>query len=100
MMKSMAKGGAPQIPGMAPGLAAANYGGEKRAKGAPKKVKGKCGNPAKRAQQEAEAARRARPRERRGSRRCRAAPSGSPTPGGADARSFPSCPASSAADER
>ena len=56
MMKSMAKGGVPQIPGMAPGLAAATYGGGKRGKSAPKKAKGKSGNPAKRAQQEAEAA--------------------------------------------
>ena len=59
MMKSMAKGGVPQIPGMAPGLAAATYGGAKRGKPAPKKAKGKSGNPAKRAQQEAEAERRA-----------------------------------------
>jgi signal recognition particle subunit SRP54 len=59
MMKSMAKGGVPQIPGMVPGMAAATYGGGKRGKNVPKKAKGKSGNPAKRAQQEAEALRRA-----------------------------------------
>lgn len=63
MMKSMAKGGVPQVPGMAPGMAATTYGGGKRGKTAPKKVKGKSGNPAKRAQQEAEARRRSADRE-------------------------------------
>jgi signal recognition particle subunit SRP54 len=62
MMKTMAKGGTPQIPGMAPGMGGpgpgGGYGGAKRGKQAKKKVKGKSGNPAKRAQQEAEARRR------------------------------------------
>jgi len=60
MMKTMAKGGTPQIPGMPPGMAGPGMGGgygPKRKQPA-KKVKGKSGNPAKRAQQEAEARRR------------------------------------------
>ncbi len=62
MMKTMAKGGTPQIPGIAPGMGApglgGGYGGGKRGKPANKRAKGKSGNPAKRAQQEAEARRK------------------------------------------
>ncbi len=64
MMKSVAAGGQPQMPGMAgPGGMPPGYGAGKKSKGrqAPKgkSKKGKSGNPAKRAQQEAAAAQRA-----------------------------------------
>ncbi len=66
MMKQVAGGGAPMMPGMAgPGSAQAmggmGYGPGKRSKGkqaSSKRAKGKSGNPAKRAQQEAAAAQR------------------------------------------
>ncbi|WP_402467735.1 signal recognition particle protein [Isoptericola aurantiacus] len=62
MMRQMAKGGgAPGMPGGMPGMPGLPGGGKKsRGKQQPKKkVKGKSGNPAKRAQQEREAMQRA-----------------------------------------
>jgi signal recognition particle subunit SRP54 len=50
MMKTVAKGGVPQIPGMGP-IPGAGYGG--KAKIAPKKKGSKSGNPAKRAAENA-----------------------------------------------
>jgi len=49
MMKTVAKGGMPQVPGMGP-IPGASYGGKKQA---PKKKGSKAGNPAKRAAQNA-----------------------------------------------
>jgi signal recognition particle subunit SRP54 len=50
MMKTISKGGTPQIPGMPPGIG--GHGG-KKAKGKDKKSSSKSGNPAKRAAEEA-----------------------------------------------
>jgi len=50
MMKTVAKGGVPQIPGMGPVGAGAGSGKSKR-KQKPKKAKARSGNPAKRAEQ-------------------------------------------------
>ena len=49
MMKTVAKGGVPQVPGMGP-IPGASYGGKKQQ---PKKKGSKAGNPAKRAAQNA-----------------------------------------------
>nr|BFF13471.1 hypothetical protein GCM10025699_47740 [Microbacterium flavescens] len=49
MMKTVAKGGVPQVPGMGP-IPGASYGGKKAQ---PKKKGSKAGNPAKRAAQNA-----------------------------------------------
>lgn len=74
MMKTMGKGGVPAMGGATgfggPGpLAGPSYGGYSGSKGGKKgkKTKGKSGNPAVRAQQEAEAARRAAARSAGGS---------------------------------
>ena len=53
MMKTVSKGGVPQIPGMPPGMGGFGGGGKAKAKGKDKKKSGKSGNPAKRAAEEA-----------------------------------------------
>ena len=52
MMKTVAKGGVPQVPGMGP-IPGGSYGGGKRAAQAKKKKGSRSGNPAKRAAEEA-----------------------------------------------
>ncbi len=90
MMKSMARGGTPAIPGMPPGMAGGGGGyGPKRAKPS-KKVKGKSGNPAKRAQQEAEARRRLE--ERAGAAPAPGSAFGVGAPEAADAPELPELP--------
>ncbi|MFM5905630.1 MAG: signal recognition particle protein [Micrococcales bacterium] len=53
MMKTVSKGGVPQIPGMPPGMSGFGGGGKAKNKGKDKKKSGKSGNPAKRAAEEA-----------------------------------------------
>ena len=66
MMKTVAKGGVPQVPGMGP-IPGASYGGKK----APAKKKGsKAGNPAKRAAQNAALASGAKPAVPAGGGQC------------------------------
>jgi signal recognition particle subunit SRP54 len=52
MMKTVAKGGVPQIPGMGP-IPGASYGGGKANRGKPQKKGSRSGNPAKRAAENA-----------------------------------------------
>src|SRR5690554_5760380 len=52
MMKTVAKGGVPQVPGMGP-IPGAGFGGGKKKGGKPAKKKSRSGNPAKRAAEEA-----------------------------------------------
>jgi len=61
MMKTVAKGGVPQVPGMGP-IPGAGFGGGRPGKGKPQQKKGsRSGNPAKRAAEDAARAQGVKP---------------------------------------
>src|SRR3546814_17555435 len=70
MMKSVAKGQMPQIPGVTPGMRLGGAPGSGGSKGAKGKKGSKSGNPAKRAQENAALAAGVRSAERRVGKEC------------------------------
>ena len=104
MMKTVARGGMPQIPGMGPIPGGGGYGGGKRqaAKGKKKASGSRSGNPAKRAAENAAIASGVAPAGQGRHRRVRASASAAAAPQGRRRarRSSPPCRSSSAADSR